>query len=315
MLLLCPMKRDQFGAHMALLGVALIYGANYTIAKEILDGDYMHPMALVLFRIVSALVLFLVVHGLFVREKVDRKDLILLAICSIFGVVINQSFFITGLKYTTPINASVLMITTPLLVLILSILRKQEELTNRKILGVLIGAGATLVLILGKGEIDFSGTLKGDVLVLINAMSYALYLVLIKPLMQKYNPLTIVKWIFIFSIIPVLPFSYDKISVINWDSFTPLIWMAFIYVMLFVTFFSYLLNAKALKRVKPSIVGIYIYLQPFIATLVALSLGRDQLTPLKLFCGLFIILGVYLVSTKSNLPNWGKLLRRRASKN
>lgn len=310
MLILCPMKKNQLGAHLALLGVALIYGANYTIAKEILDGDFMHPMALVLFRIVSALILFLIVHALLIREKVDRKDLLMLAICSFFGVVINQSFFITGLKYTTPINASVLMVTTPLIVLILSILMKQEVITFRKLIGVLIGASGTLILILGKGEINFSGTLKGDVFVMINAFSYALYLVLVKPLMKKYNPLTIVKWIFIFSIFQVLPFSIGKIASIDWNSFTPMIWMAFIYVLLFVTFFTYLLNANALKRVKPSIVGIYIYLQPFIATMVALSLGRDQLTSLKILCGFLIILGVYLVSTKSNTAIWKNILRK-----
>ena len=290
------MDRNKIIAHASLLGVAFIYGANYTIAKEILSGEFMQPMVLVFFRILTALILFLFVHNVFIKEKVERKDLFILALSALFGVVLNQSFFITGLKYTSPINASVLMITTPILVLLLSSLFREEKLSSRKIIGVLLGAAGTLILIFAKENISFSGNLKGDLLVFFNAVSYALYLVIIKPLMKKYNPLTIVKWIFIFGFFPVFFVALPELDDINWISFTPMIWIAFVYVLVFVTFFSYLLNATALKRVSPSVVGIYIYLQPFIASIVALSLGRDELTTVKVTAGIIIIFGVYLVS-------------------
>jgi drug/metabolite transporter (DMT)-like permease len=156
-------------------------------------------------------------------------------------------------------------------------------------------------LIFGKGDLDFSGTLKGNIFILINAFSYALYLVLVKPLMKKYNPLTIVKWIFIFAAIPIIPFSWKEVISTDWQNFTPAIWISFFYVLIFVTFFSYLLNASALKKVKPSTVGIYIYLQPVIASLVALSLGRDELSLIKIISGIIIIYGVYLVSTQKSI--------------
>jgi len=295
------MNSKRIVAHAALLGVALIYGANYTIAKEILKGDYMNPMALVFFRVFSSMILFIIIHQSFIKEKIDKADIGRLILCAIFGVVINQSFFITGLKYTTPINASVLMVTAPMLVLILAVFFGEERFTKSKILGIILGAAGTLILIFGQGDLSFGGTLKGNIFILINATSYALYLVTVKPLMKKYNPMTIVKWIFIFAFIPVTIFAGKDVLSTNWHLFTPGIWLAFVYVLLFVTFFSYLLNATALKTVKPSTVGIYIYLQPAIATIVALSVGKDELSFIKLIAGIIIILGVYLVSRKKTI--------------
>jgi len=281
-----------------LLGVALIYGANYTIAKEVLDGDYVTPMGLVLFRVLSGVLLFIVIHYFFVKEKVDPKDLWRLMACGMFGVFLNQSFFITGLKFTTPINAAVLMVTTPIFVLVMAILMKEEKLSLLKIIGVVLGASGTLLLIFSKGQLSFSGTLKGDLFVLVNAFAYSIYLVIVKPLMRKYNPITVVKWIFLFGTIPVIPLGWKGVMNVDWASFNTTIWVAFLYVLIMVTFFTYLLKAFALKIVKPSTVGIYIYLQPVLATFIALSLGKDQLSFIKVIAGMIIIIGVYLVSTK-----------------
>lgn len=284
------------GAHAALLTVALIYGANYTIAKDLLAAQYILPNGLVLFRVVTAAIMFFVIHTFLVREKVDKKDWGLLALCSVFGVTVNQIFFISGLKYTTPINASVLMVTTPILVLVIYTLINREKLDLLKIIGVILGAGGTLLLILGRGSVSFAGTFKGDIYIIINAVSYALYLVLIKPLMIKYNPMTIMNWIFLFSLIPVIPLGMGDALNAQWSSFTPSLWAALVYVLLFTTIIAYLFNAAALKKVDPSIVGVYIYLQPFMATAIALIAGKDSLTPDKLIPGLMIVAGVYLVS-------------------
>lgn len=290
------MNGKRILAHASLLGATLIYGANYTIAKEVLNGEYISPMGLVFFRVLSSAILFLFIHFIFIKEKIERSDLFRLAICGFFGVLINQSFFITGLKYTTPINASVLMVMTPIFVLIISILLKEEKASLFKVLGIVLGASGTLLLIFSKGNISFDGTLKGDIFILINAFSYGLYLVLVKPLMSKYNALTVVKWIFLFGLIPVIPIGWEGAFSVDWSIFTSSIWFAFLYVLILTTFLAYLLNASALKKVKPTTVGVYIYLQPVLATIVALSLGKDQLTLLKIIAGIIIILGVYLVS-------------------
>jgi len=284
--------------HLALLAVALIYGANYTIAKELLVAQYISPNGLVLFRVLIAAIMFLVIHVFFVKERIDRKDWLLLASCSLFGVVINQIFFIAGLKYTTPINAAVLMVTTPILVLVISAMVYREKLNLIKGLGIVLGAGGTLMLVMNKGSFSFSGNLKGDIFIIINAISYAMYLVMIKPLMQKYSPFTIMKWIFIFGLIPVIPLGLEDAITAQWTSFTPGMWMAFFYVLIFTTVFAYWLNAIALKKVEPATVGVYIYLQPVMATTIALLAGKDSLTIEKLIPGLMIIAGVYLVSLR-----------------
>jgi len=289
------MNKHNFGAHFALLGASLIYGANYTIAKEVLDGEFITPMGLVFYRILTASILFFIFHAIFIKEKLAKKDLLKLSLSALFGVVINQSFFITGLKYTTPINAAVLMVLVPIMVLLISILLKQEKNTLYKTVGVLLGATGTLLLIFGKGQISFSGTLKGDVFIFINALSYSIYLVITKPLMIKYNPLTVVKWIFIFALIPITPLGYQDAMQVDWSSFSVEIWLSFLYVLIFTTFLAYLLNAMALKIVKPSTVGIYIYLQPVLASIVALMLHKDELTWEKISAGIIIIIGVYLV--------------------
>ncbi|HAY70613.1 MAG TPA: EamA/RhaT family transporter [Saprospirales bacterium] len=282
--------------HLALLAVALIYGANYTIAKELLVAQFISPNGLVLFRVLIAAMMFLLIHVFFVKERIDRKDWLLLASCSLFGVVINQIFFIAGLKYTTPINAAVLMVTTPILVLVISAMFYREKLNLIKSVGIVLGAGGTLMLLMNKGSFSFSGNLKGDIFIIINAISYAMYLVMIKPLMHKYSPFTIMKWIFIFGLIPVIPIGVEDAITAQWASFTPGMWLAFFYVLIFTTVFAYWLNAIALKMVEPATVGVYIYLQPVMATTIALLAGKDSLTIEKLIPGLMIIAGVYLVS-------------------
>jgi drug/metabolite transporter (DMT)-like permease len=289
-------KNNSVLSHVALLIVALIYGANYTIAKGLLGAQFILPLGLVLFRVLIAAIMFFVIHTLFVRERVERKDWVLLAFSSLFGVVINQIFFIAGLKYTTPINAAVLMVTTPILVLVISTLVNREKLSLLKSLGVLLGAGGTLMLIMSKGSLSFSGNLKGDIFILINAISYAIYLVMIKPLMNKYSPITIMNWIFIFGLIPVIPLGLQDAVNAQWSLFTPDLWAAFFYVLIFTTIIAYLLNAAALKKVETSIVGVYIYLQPVMATVIALATGKDMLTLDKLIPGLMIVSGVYLAS-------------------
>ena len=283
--------------HGALFLVNLIYGGNYTIAKEVMP-KFIEPFGFILLRVIGALLLYFIAHSLFVKEKVVRTDLPKLALCGLFGVATNQLFFFKGLSLTTPINASLLMITTPILVMTISAFSKTEKISLIKIAGLLFGAtGAYLVI----SDRDFSfgsSTLSGDIMIMLNAMSYGIYLVLVKPLMKKYHPLTVIKWVFTFGFFPVLIFGFNELSSVNWSTFSMPIWWAVIYVVIGVTFVAYLLNLFALKEVNPSVVGIYVYLQPILASLIALSVGKDELSLIKLVAAAFIFAGVYLVSVK-----------------
>lgn len=287
-------------AHIALFLVALIYGANYTIAKVVLDEGYIQPLGFILMRVMSGLVLFSLVHAIFIKEKIERKDIGKLIICGLFGVAINQMFFFKGLKLTTPINASLIMTTCPIIVLVTSAIILKEKVTSQKILGILLGASGAIVLIAYGQKVQFQrNQALGDLMILINSTSYGIYLVLVKSLMKKYHPITVVKWVFSFGILFVFPFGIEQLSLVDWNSFSTNIWIAVVYVLLFTTFLAYLLNAFALKAVHASTASTYIYLQPLLATLIAIIVGGDQLVPIKLISGLLIFLGVYLVSAKT----------------
>ena len=289
-------------AHLALLLVGLLYGANYSIAKVVLDENYIQPFGFILLRVVTGAVLFWFFHRIFVREKVEKKDFPLLFLCAIFGVAVNQMMFFKGLKYTTPINASLIMTTTPILVLVVSSILIKEKITFQKMVGIFFGAlGAIILISYGKGISFHQNQIIGDAMIFINAVSYGIYLVLVKKLMARYHPLTIVKWVFIFGMVLIIPFGVEDVKAIEWTNFTPMIWWAVAYVLIGVTFLAYLLNAFALKIVNPSVVSIYIYLQPLFATIFALLLGKDELSFVKILAAAFIFLGVYLVSKERGI--------------
>jgi drug/metabolite transporter (DMT)-like permease len=283
--------------HGALLTVALIYGSNYSIAKVAMNA--LPPFALVFVRIVVAGSLFWVLHQFTLREKIQsKKDFGLLAICGLFGVAINQIMFLYGLDLTTSINSSVIMTTTPILVLIISSILIGEKITLQKGIGVVLG-GLGAIMLIGGLDFEFSSSnAKGDLFILINAISYGLYLVFVKPLMKKYQTLTVVKWIFLFGFLIAFPFTWQDFASVSWSELNWEAWASLSFVVLGATFSVYILNGWALQYVNPSVVGVYIYIQPVLATLIALYFGQGELTLTKVgFAGL-IFIGVFLVIRK-----------------
>lgn len=284
-------------AHLALLIVNLLYGANYSIAKQVMPV-YVQPFAFVLMRVGGAMVLFWIVSAIFIKEKVDKKDLPRMALLAVCGVACNQLLFLKGLSLTTPINASIIMISNPIVVLIIAAVVLKERISFGKIAGIALGVAGALIMLLYNKDFSFgSETIGGDVMILLNSISWACYVVLVKPLMKKYNTFTIVKWVFLFGFIYVLPFGYTEFTQINWLSMPAQVWRDVAFVVLGVTFVAYLLNTYALRALSPSVVSIYIYLQPFFATLIAIYFYQNDMLDLhKLTAGALIIFGVYLVS-------------------
>lgn len=288
---------SQWRIHGALFTVALIYGANYSVAKEVMNT--LPPFAIILCRVAGAGILFWILHHLTVKESIKSwRDFLHLAICGLFGVAINQMMFFKGLSLTGPINASSIMVCSPILVLVASAFILKERITLYKALGIVFGSVGAFMLI-GGTDFEFaSETAFGDLLILINASSYALYLVLVKPLMKKYNALTITKWIFFFGFLLTFPFCFGEFSSVAWSDLALPVLLGLGFIVLFTTFTAYLLNAWSLRYVNPSIVGAYIYLQPIIASIFALSFGQDKLSLEKIAFGSLIFIGVYLVSKK-----------------
>ena len=294
----------QLIAHLALIGAQLIYGANYTIAKEVMP-NYIQPFGFIVLRCLGAVTLFWLV-GLFVKEKVEGKDLPKLALCALFGIAINQLMFFKGLNYTNPINAAVIMTSTPILVLIMAAVLIKERITKTKALGIGIGlVGTLLILMVGKKLSFSSNTFLGDLMVWVNASSYGVYLVLVSPFMKKYHPLTVIKWVFLFGLIQVLPFGFNEFTQIEWTKFPPNIIWAVVFVVVGLSFFAYAFNTLALKYVSPSVVSTYIYLQPVLASVFAIALGKDSLDMIKVASAVLICTGVYLVSKKPKVQAAG----------
>ncbi|CAN5471199.1 DMT family transporter [soil metagenome] len=284
-------------AHLSLIIVNLIYAANFSIAKEVMPS-HIQPFAFVLMRVSGALVLFWIVSTFFIKEKVDRRDLPYMAMLAVFGVACNQLLFLKGLSLTNPINGAIIMTSNPIIVIIIAALFLKEKISAQKMIGIVIGAaGALIMLLYGKNFSFGSDTIYGDMLILINSFSWALFVVLVKPLMKKYNTFTVVKWIFLFGFIYVLPFGFSEFKQIDFNSFSPAIWRDVLFVVIATTFLAYVLNTYALRALSPSVVSIYIYLQPFLASLIAIYIYKnDDLDLRKLTAAALIVFGVYLVS-------------------
>lgn len=288
---------ESIKAHLALISVAIIYGLNFTIAKDVMVKEYITPFGFIMLRTLTGLILFTLFHALFVREKMEKKDIAYAALCSVFGVALNMLAFFEGLKYTSPIHGSLIMVVCPILILMISAFIIKEKITNRKVIGILMGlVGAAILIIHSATSNDKVASIYGDILILINATSFALYLVLVRKLMKKYHPITVIKWVFLFGTLLVIPFGAKDLTQIEWTSFTPNIWMATGYVLFFTTFLTYLLNGYALTKVLPSTVGFYIYFQPLIAAGFAILCGQDHLDLLKIIAALCLFYGVYLVN-------------------
>lgn len=284
--------------HLALFMVSLIYGATFTIAKQVMP-HYVQPFAFILLRVSVAAICIFIFHSLFIKQKIsDWKDIRQLCISALFGVAFNMLLFFKGLSITTPINGSVLMMNTPIFVVVFATLYLKEPLSLQKVIGILIAAFGAILLMGGAGFNFSSDTVWGDVMVSANAIIYAFYLVYAKSLMHKYHPLTVTMWSFVFGWFVVLPFGYSEFLQIDFASFTPKIWLFVGFVTVGSTFLTYVLNAYALRNASSSLVGSYIYLQPVLATLIAILSGKDLLTLEKLGYILIIFAGVFLVSWK-----------------
>jgi len=297
---------EKVRAHIALSLVALFYGLNYVIAKDVLVKEYMTPFGFIMLRVLAGAVIFTTVHTLFVRERIERSDLPYVAMCSVFGAVVNMLCFFEGLKHTSPIHASLIMVLTPVLVLIVSAFLIKEKITALKIIGIILGlAGAALLVSNSGSGSDKVSSVYGDLMIMVNAISYGLYLVLVRRLTKKYHPFTVIKWVFLFGTIMILPFGGKQLYQTDWSSFPTDIWLAVGYVLIFATAATYLLNVFALSKVMPSTVGFYVYFQPLIATAVAILLGQDFLDAIKIGSAVMLFVGVYLVnkSPKKSVAN------------
>lgn len=300
------MKIINLKAHLALLFVNVLYGASHVLAKGVMP-EYLSPTVFILFRVLGATLLFWLVLFFTKYEKINRKDVPPLIACGLFGVAINQLFFFHGLNLSSSVNSGIIMAMNPIMVVILSFFILKERITVLRSTGIALGFIGTILLTF-KGATAKGDSSLGDLFLVINALSYAIYLVIAKPLMQKYKPLTVITWVFTFGLAFVLLFppTIPEFIKTDFSTFTSSVVLKIGYVVVGVTFLTYLLTMYGLKYLSPTISSSYIYTQPVIVMLFAFLFASlhwsadytSTITFQKVLYMLLIFAGVYMASLK-----------------
>lgn len=289
-------KNKNTIAHIALLCTNLFFAINLTAAKHLTNLQLTKPFGLNVVRVGVSVILFWALYLLKPAPlKIEKQDRMRFVWCALTGVAINQLLFLKGLSLTYPIHASLLMLTTPILIVFIAAWILNERIGIFKIAGLALGITGAAVLILAKaGTEDRNEVIWGDILIITNAVSYTIYFVLVKPLMLKYNPVMIIRWIFTIGLVMILPFGWTEFTEIKWTAFTTIDATSMALVVFTGTFLAYLFNIYGIKELGASAAGFYIYTQPFFATFIAMIFLNESLQFYKIIAAILIFTGVYL---------------------
>lgn len=291
--------------HLALFGSNTMWGIMAPISKMLLACGAISATALADLRLLGGTILFWILSIFVKTDRIEKGDYFRLALVALFSAALNQILFVNGVALTSPVDASISTSTLPIWTLVLSAIFLKEPMTGMKISGVLTGLGGALILILsGTGRVSGNASnVWGDLLCLGSQLSYAIYLVFFQDIIRKYSPLTLMKWKFLFGALMLLPFSFAAIPSIQWTDFSTENWMSLAYILLFGTFFAYLIVPIGQKTLRPTVVAMYNYLQPICASIVAFVIGQDRLTPMKILAIVLIFTGVMLVNRSRQKDN------------
>lgn len=296
--MLSPLQKG----HVALLGAGLLWGLMSPLSKAVMSAGLVPPLAVTNLRILGAALLFWLIVPFSPREFVPLRDLLKMGVAALFSVVANQVMFIRGVSMTSPVDATIITTTMPIVTMLLSALVLREPISGRKLGGVLLGLSGALILVLnsagGWSGFSFSGThqLQGDLLCLASQMSYALYLVFFQDLIRRYSPLTLMRWIFTLASLVVLPFSWGTLMETHWQAVPWEQWWKLAFVVGGGTFLCYLLVPIGQRVLRPTVTAMYNYVQPIAASAVAIAWGMDHFSGLKLVAVVLVFAGVMLVN-------------------
>jgi len=287
-------------AHLALLGTNIFFAINYTAIKILVNSGLAKPFGLNMVRVgVTAILLWLLFLAHPARQKISSRDYLRLALCALTGIAINQLLFVKGLSLTHSIHASLLMLSTPILITIFAAWILRERPGIQKLIGLLLGVtGATILLTSGEKNTDAPNVFLGDILVLINAVSYTIYFVLVRPLMKTYDPIRVIRIIFTFGFFFILPFCWSEFIEIPWHQYSATDYSLLGLITVCGTFLAYIFNVYGIKILGASMAGTYIYSQPVFAATIAIIFLGENLDLYKVFAAILIGAGVYM-SNKS----------------
>ncbi|MEO7445242.1 MAG: DMT family transporter [Ferruginibacter sp.] len=285
-------------AHLALLATNIFFAINYTVVKYLINSGYVKPFGLNLVRVgASAVLLWILFLFKPVKSVIAKKDYGRFFLCALTGIAINQLLFIKGLSLTYSIHASLLMLTTPILITVFAAWFLKEKLTNYKLAGLGLGiAGAVVLLMARESSGNAKEVLRGDIMIIMNAISYTLYFILVKPLMKAYNPVVVIRMIFTIGFFLILPFCWTEFTEIPWEQYNAIAWMNMGLIVICGTFLAYVFNVYGIKILGASIAGTYIYSQPLFAAIIAIIFLAEEVTVYKIVAACLIFLGVFLTN-------------------
>ena len=285
--------------NLIMLFVAIVFGLNMPISKHVLNESYISSFGLTVLRMTFATITFWITSLFLPKEKVEKKDRLILLVGGLVGIVLNQGSFLYGLATTSPVDASIITTSSPLFAMVIAALVLKEPITAKKFGGVIVGAAGAIFLVYSThhGEDVQSASLKGNLAVVGGAFFYAFYLIITREISKKYSPVTIMKWMFLYSTILLLPLGFGDIASANLfhqADMKPFLFVGF--VLFGATYITYMLMPLAQKRIRPTTMAMYNNLQPLVASFIAISIGQDTFSIEKAFSGILILLGVYLVT-------------------
>lgn len=289
--------------HASMFGANAMWGLMSPLSKLIMAGGVVTPLVVSDLRIGGAMVLFWILSFFQKPEHVNHRDLVTLFFASLFAIVLNQGCFIFGVSLSSPGDASIITTSMPLWAMVLAAFILKEPITGKKVLGIAAGAGGALLLIFGSRQnvqassSTGSTAIWGDLLVLFAQFCYALYIVLYKNFVNKYSLVTIMKWMFTYSFICILPISADSLMNTRWEELQLTEIGGLVFIVVGATFVSYMLVVVGQKNLRPTVAGMYNYIQPLVACIVAVCWGMDSFNLIKVIAVILIFGGVYLVTS------------------
>lgn len=288
-----------------MLTVSMLFGINFTFTKLILDDMSVNPSSLLCFRFVFGTLAFWITSLFIKREKIEKADIKWVILASLLGIICNQGIFLFGMQHTSPIDASIISTTVPIITMIISFLYLKEPLSGMKVGGVFLGGlGALLLIFLTHQGLSGKGSsLHGNLLIFCSSLSYSSFFVFSRGISRKYSSITIMKWMFLIATVSLLPFFFHDFSsapiwtnAVNWKSIGLLT-----YILIGATFLPYLLVPIAQRHIKPTTMSMYNYVQPVVASGLGIWLGQGELTFPKMCCALLIFVGVFFVTRSRGL--------------
>ena len=290
------MENKKLPGHIALFSANLIFGMNNPISRTLMP-EILSPYSLTFFRLSGGMLLFWIASLFIKKEKVPAKDILLLFFASLFALTLNQLPFFVGLSMTSPIDASIVVTMLPILTMILAALFIKEPITLMKAVGVLVGASGALLLVFTSqtpkaGESNF----WGNIIVFGAVASFAIYLTVFKNLVMRYSPITIMKWMFLFGTIVCFPFCYKPLMQTDFTLLSSGTFWRIGFMVIFATFFGYLLIPIGQKVLRPTTLSMYNYIQPIVASMVAVFIGIDTFGYEQALSGVLVFSGVYIVT-------------------